>query len=177
MFDGGGSKASRQIRRSSSCPGNHAKSLTHHFGSGRHRRGFTRGRLGHARLPDCSLRLRRLHVALAPHSPGLAREPLLAHGCSGVCGDCSRPSSLPHLPMCVPFSKSDAPRASFLPAARSRASEVAWASRSRCREASLSPSENSSTEGQDETHEGAGRMPVPQRTRRPRYLPVIGFLA
>jgi hypothetical protein len=32
-------------------------------------------------------------------------------------------------------------------------------------------------EGQDEAQQGAGRMPVPQRARRPRYLPTSGFPA
>ena len=47
---------------------------------------------------------------------------------------------------------------------------VAGASRSRRREVFFYTWKHRSIEGQEEAQEGAGKMPVPQRARRPRYL-------
>ena len=54
---------------------------------------------------------------------------------------------------------------------------VAGASRSRSWKLPLRPWKDSPIEGQTEARERTGKMPVPQRARRPRYLPVRGFLA
>ena len=116
------STAARRPQWSCSCPGNHAKSLAHHFRGCCRGPRLTRGRFGHARLPASSLRVRRLHVDWAPDAPGFARKPFPAHGCSGMCGTSSRPCSIPRVQVCVPFSKSDADHAEFLSASRSQAS-------------------------------------------------------
>jgi hypothetical protein len=48
---------------------------------------------------------------------------------------------------------------------------VAGAARFRTQKVLISPSEKESIAAEGERQEGAGRMPTPQRARRPRYVP------
>jgi hypothetical protein len=116
--------AAHNIRRRATDPGNYAKNPAHHFRSRYRRRGSTCRRPGHARLPACALCVRRLHVDQPPQASGLTRKPLLAHGYSGVCGDCSRPGSVSYLPLHIPFSKCNVDYAQGLTAPGVRASQA-----------------------------------------------------
>ncbi len=119
----GRSRVVHQLPQSGASFGSHAKGSTHHFRCRPCGPGFACGRLSHARLPHCSLCVRRLHVDWPPRSPGLTGKSLLAHGGTGVCGDCPRPGALPHLPVYIPISKSGTIHARFRPTARPRTSE------------------------------------------------------